>query len=639
MFLIIGASILLRAQEPIIIDHNSINLSEIPIEWIDSAKAKLFIGYGHTSHGSQLTSGMNAIESYYTDGTFNWSHSGGDGELHLFEGSGYDEGYLDHDVGYSGWDDKTRVYLDSFPECNVIMWSWCGQVKNVNLSEHYLLPMEQLEDEYPDVKFVYMTGHLEGKGPTGSLFEANQQIREYCNTNNKILFDFADIEKYNPDCDTNYQEYYCDDHCDYVNPDGDPINWASNWLANNPDHELTQISQHCGSCAHSVSLNCVKKGIACWHLWAKLAGWNNNIIPVSQISITNENDTLVVKEDNTIQLYVNVLPQDATNKKVEWKAENISGQAIVNSSGLVSADEKGDVWIKAISEDNPNARDSVLITIMESVIHVNSISIYSPTGLLTIYENNTLQLDVNVLPEDATNKKVEWKAENITGQAIVDFSGLVSAVEQGDFRIKVISEDNPNARDSVLITIMESVIHVDSISIYSPTGLLTVYETNTLQLAVNIYPKDASNKTVTWRITNFTGKAIIDSLGNLLAVSEGKVIVIAKSNDKSNSTDSISVDILKNIADLNQSFGKQKQLIIYPNPSNGELFIYADSESRIEKIELINLSGLIVFKMNDLHNTYNSVLKLNLLNLYRGIYYINIIFSNHTYITQPVLIK
>ncbi len=639
MFLIIGSSILLRAQKPIIIDHNCIDLSEIPIEWIESAKAKLFIGYGHTSHGSQLTSGMNAIESYYSDGTFNWSHTGGDGELHLFEGSSYDEGYLDHDVGYSGWDDKTRVYLDSFPECNVIMWSWCGQVNDVDLLEHYLLPMEQLEDEYPDVKFVYMTGHLEGGGPTGSLFEANQQIREHCDTYNKILFDFADIEKYSPNCDTNYQEYYCDDHCDYVNPDGDIMNWANNWLANNPDHELTQISQICGSCAHSISLNCVKKGIACWYLWAKLAGWNNDIIPVSQISIVNENDTMVLTENNSLQLDVNVLPQNATNKKVEWKAENITGQAIVDFSGLVSAIAQGDVRIKVISEDNPNARDSVLIRIIESVIHVDSISIYNPTELLTVYEDSTLQLDVNVLPQDATDKKVEWKAENITGQAIVDFSGLVSAIAQGDVRIKVISEDNPNARDSVLIRIIESVIHVDSVSIYSPTGLLTVYEDNTLQLAVNIYPEDASDTIITWRISNFTGEAIIDSLGNLLAISEGIVIVIARSNDESNSIDYVPVDILKNTANLNQSFRTKKQLIIYPNPSNGELFIYVDAESRIEAIEIINLSGLIVFKMNDLHNNHNSVLKLNLLNLYKGIYYINIIYSNHTYITQPILIK
>lgn len=303
----------LNAQEAIIIDHGCIQLSEIPIEWIDSAKANLFIGYGHTSHGSQLTSGMHAIESYYPDGEYDWSHDGGPGELHLFEGDGYGTGYLDHDCGYVGWDDETREYLDSFPDCNVIMWSWCGQVNNVDVLNHYLIPMNQLETEYPDVSFVYMTGHLEGLGPSGSLFLANQQIRDYSTTHNKILFDFADIEKYSPDCDTNYQQYFSNDACDYLLPSGDTANWAINWLVNNPDDTLTQISQLCGNCAHSVSLNCVKKGIACWYLWARIAGWDMGVSSVSQYP---EPGKLVLFPNPVKDIFTVILPETSFNTHV-----------------------------------------------------------------------------------------------------------------------------------------------------------------------------------------------------------------------------------------------------------------------------------------------------------------------------------
>ncbi|MCF8236066.1 MAG: T9SS type A sorting domain-containing protein [Bacteroidales bacterium] len=282
----------IAAQEAVIIDHQSIELNQIPMEWIDSAKANLYIGYGHTSHGSQLTSGMDAIELFYPDGTYDWSHSGGAGELHLFEGAGYGSGYLELDCGYPGWDDQTRTYLNDHPACNAIIWSWCGQVNNVNLQEHYLQPMTQLEEGYPDVQFVYMTGHLEGLGPGGSLFEANQQIRDFCLQNDKILFDFADIEKYSPDADTNYQDYFADDGCNYQLPGGGQANWAHNWLSNNPGHELNQMSSLCGSCAHSVSLNCVKKGIACWHLWARLAGWNGQVNAIEEMP--DEYDSLTI---------------------------------------------------------------------------------------------------------------------------------------------------------------------------------------------------------------------------------------------------------------------------------------------------------------------------------------------------------
>ncbi len=283
--LFIILSFLSNSQEPIIIDHTSTVLSDIPERWIDSAKQNLHIGYGHTSHGSQLATGMNALESFFTDGTYDWSNYDNSGELHLFEGNMWShDGYLGLDIGAIGWDDETRDYLDDHPGCNVIIWAWCGLENTVldrDVLNHYLLPMNQLEEEYPEVDFVYMTGPLDGRGPEGLVKQANDSIRQFCQENNKILYDFADIEKYDPDWETNYQNYYVDDECDY-DPDGqEPIdlteNWAENWVAQNPSDSLTSLTNEAVSddcnLGHTHCLNCVLKGIAAWNLWAQIAGW------------------------------------------------------------------------------------------------------------------------------------------------------------------------------------------------------------------------------------------------------------------------------------------------------------------------------------------------------------------------------
>ncbi len=45
---------------------------------------------------------------------------------------------------------------------NVIMWSWCSI--NDHDAQRYVDNMEILIAEYPDVDFVFMTGHAEGQG-------------------------------------------------------------------------------------------------------------------------------------------------------------------------------------------------------------------------------------------------------------------------------------------------------------------------------------------------------------------------------------------------------------------------------------------------------------------------------------------
>lgn len=264
------------AQDAIIIDHNCTDYTEIPESWIQTAKDNLRIGYGHTSHGSQLVTGMDALMNTF-GGVWNFNISG----WGLQEGVFFNDFWAPGDLGHNGdltWRDDT-IYMLSLPENdrNIVMWSWCGGCSD-NTEEGiniYLNAMNQLEIDYPEITFVYMTGHLDGTGEAGNLAIRNQQIRDYCIANGKVLFDFADIESYDPDRLTNYMPLLCNDNCDY-DSDGNGYtdsNWADNWLIANPGSELASIVNNCDSCAHSKRLNCILKGSAVWWMFARIAGW------------------------------------------------------------------------------------------------------------------------------------------------------------------------------------------------------------------------------------------------------------------------------------------------------------------------------------------------------------------------------
>ncbi|RPI73987.1 MAG: hypothetical protein EHM45_19895, partial [Desulfobacteraceae bacterium] len=54
-----------------IIDHTSTDLSKIPQHWIEQAQNNLRLSYGHTSHGSQLITGIDAIGDFNSLYRFN----------------------------------------------------------------------------------------------------------------------------------------------------------------------------------------------------------------------------------------------------------------------------------------------------------------------------------------------------------------------------------------------------------------------------------------------------------------------------------------------------------------------------------------------------------------------------------------
>jgi len=279
-------------------NHSHTDLGIIPEEWIETACGEYKLFYGHTSHGSQIVTGMEVIEELYGS-PFLFNQQGTNGALSVYEQW--------TDLGHNGdlsWEQYTRNQLnDPSNDRNLVMWSWCGgcsdnTYEGINI---YLEAMNQLELDYPDVTFIYMTGHLDGSGEEGNLHERNNQIREYCEAHEKILFDFADIESYDPDGNY-YLPLYADDACNYNGG-----NWADEWCGNHSGSDLC----HSCSCAHSRSLNCNLKGRAFWWLMARITGWDGTQTGMQEDNVNEVFHIYPNPTDNMLNYYIN-LPENTS---------------------------------------------------------------------------------------------------------------------------------------------------------------------------------------------------------------------------------------------------------------------------------------------------------------------------------------
>ncbi|HPB31928.1 MAG TPA: hypothetical protein PLB62_10775, partial [Candidatus Sumerlaeota bacterium] len=175
---------------PIIIDHTCTDHTLIPESYITAAKQNLLIGYGHTSHGSQIISGLEALRDQHASGSI-WDYSSASWGLQagLFMNDYWGNAFGAEDLGHNGdlgWRDATIAGLaEEGNDRNVVMWSWCGGVSDNTTDgiDAYLNAMAALETSYPGITFIYMTGHLDGGGSGGTLHVLNERIRKYCRDN------------------------------------------------------------------------------------------------------------------------------------------------------------------------------------------------------------------------------------------------------------------------------------------------------------------------------------------------------------------------------------------------------------------------------------------------------------------------
>jgi hypothetical protein len=249
----------------IIIDHTSTNLDEIPLSVIDDVQENIRFHYAHTSHGDQLLCGLQQIED---SNPIYEIEIGGDpndpydppylpnvaGALCIYNGNGGYKYIVPEGYWLEPGNEWTQSTLNSNPTLNVSAWAWCTQLDEYSQAQvqEYLDQMDLFEQEFPNVTFIYTTGNAQSGGSWGyNRHMRCNQIRNYCIANNKILYDFEDLDSW--------------------------YNGEMNYFIYNNDTIPLEHSAYNGDeCGHVNNLSTLQKGKAVWWMMAKLRGWQQD---------------------------------------------------------------------------------------------------------------------------------------------------------------------------------------------------------------------------------------------------------------------------------------------------------------------------------------------------------------------------
>ena len=316
-FLVMFATTIVYSwNTPLIIDHTCTDLSQIPAEWIDSVQANLRLHYAHTSHGGQLTTGLSRIET--ADATYSVARQSSNlptetSAFRIFDGQEHDTYITPAEYwGTTAGMNDTRDVLNNNPTINVSMWSWCCQLTGYSEAQvnAYLDSITTLETEFPDVIFIYMTCNSQATGGGGyNRYMRNQQIRQYCNANNKVLFDFGDLDSW------------------WYNPDS--LKWEFASYTHSDSTVPVEHSHFDGNEAgHTTYESCEQKGKAVWWMMAKLTGWADSVAVDEDAYIKPQRFTLYPASPTTFRASTKIGYELPKNSQVSLIVYDITGKRV-----------------------------------------------------------------------------------------------------------------------------------------------------------------------------------------------------------------------------------------------------------------------------------------------------------------------
>lgn len=199
-----------------------------------------------------------------------------------------------------------------------------------------------------------------------------------------------------------------------------------------------------------------------------------------------------------------VLPENATNQNIIYLYDD-SEVASVDDDGNIEALSLGEMTVEVYSEENEYFEEVTIIVEEKAPILVNEIQIENGTKI-SLYEGESQQLEINVLPENAEDKTVNYSSEDNEIVSVTE-TGYIKALKVGTTKVTVTSTSNPSVTASIEIEVIKKP------TTYTPTEIPTKTETkNVWKLVEDASTLEKGNQLAL--VENTKGKVASTTIAN-----------------------------------------------------------------------------------------------------------------------------
>lgn len=171
-------------------------------------------------------------------------------------------------------------------------------------------------------------------------------------------------------------------------------------------------------------------------------GTIDKLVAVSSITIDGE-QTLTLKVNEVATLVATVLPDNATDKTIEWTSSD--NDVVEVARGRLLAHKAGDAVITATAKDGQGAKATVTVKV---IVEAESVEV---SGEKHVAINGTVTFAATVAPENATDKTVTWTTDN-DKIATVDKNGVLTGVAEGKVVVTATTANGKTATATVYVT-------------------------------------------------------------------------------------------------------------------------------------------------------------------------------------------